>query len=965
MAPGSILDGNTADLIFESVSPPVITEDGRRAAFAANLSSDLTMPQSVKSYWFADLKEDDFYDLTLAAISGMEVEGSDMVLDLDWINTGNGFESPRNIAQIALDTVTGKLAFVAGLVAKENPGEPETALFIADTTGIELVTKQGPSGIKTQPQFEGDVPIDIDVGFQEIKFVNDRLVFNSSVTNPTTFIQSTGIAVYENRELTYPIISAVGIPSSFFDSQVNQEVTIERTGQVATNANGAIVYTLSGRVPNAPACTFNNRNVELLRYRSPGEEAFTTISKNWNTLPEGSGFFEDTFISGFREISLNADNDVVAIASLGEFVGEQTQDCPLGTPDFPTNKSAIILFETVDQTPTESVIVATADMAEGYEGVGSNIINRLDSLQMAGSYVSYYAYFPGDPINFGSTIALYRTHLDFEGPGELIFHLAGPSHVEGLGTIDLIIHSLLGPNGDMVVQLITNDRSRRGLVYVSPPDEEGNSEYTLLASSSSNQNFLCEEDCNSFPPELAALGFIPGGNVLGPSLGPEAGYGTWINTYQAGWMLTNDMFSSNRREYSVLFKFGEPPVIEEPTFPQPPGLTLDGSSDTAYQISLKNIEEKDYEIWESNDLNLWSFLAKLSETPGSPLPAQVSVPKPLVDSTFWDLRNVSPPPVEALPAITTSSGIQNAFLHTGNAGEPILSSAVASYGAAAAGAGLNVFSQSPSLIAPALVGIQVGLNAGEMNVEKTDLTIQGVGNIHFKMTRSYRSQLAYDGPLGYGWDFRYNERLFIQENGDAHHLNGQGGLLIWISTSPSTFKSPTGHFGTLRKNTDGSFSSRDPDGFKHHFTDQGRLSSLEDCWGNTLTLTYDQRGNIQHIFDPYGRRIDFGYAPVAGVDRLQQVRDYTGRTLVYNYNQKGNLTEVTGPKIVGSLNGNDFPFGRTELYTYKSDIANAQLDHNLLTITLPEQVAQADPPNVVVQYGEDSNNPDSLDKVVS
>ncbi|MEZ6083435.1 MAG: hypothetical protein R3E58_05660 [Phycisphaerae bacterium] len=76
---------------------------------------------------------------------------------------------------------------------------------------------------------------------------------------------------------------------------------------------------------------------------------------------------------------------------------------------------------------------------------------------------------------------------------------------------------------------------------------------------------------------------------------------------------------------------------------------------------------------------------------------------------------------------------------------------------------------------------------------------------------------------------------------------------------------------------------------------------------------------------------------------IQSVTDFAGRQIVYDYYQTpdvggdaGDLKSVTTPPIVGTPNGNDFPLGKTTIYTYSEGFADPRLNHNLLTITDPK-----------------------------
>src|SRR5581483_8815815 len=48
----------------------------------------------------------------------------------------------------------------------------------------------------------------------------------------------------------------------------------------------------------------------------------------------------------------------------------------------------------------------------------------------------------------------------------------------------------------------------------------------------------------------------------------------------------------------------------------------------------------------------------------------------------------------------------------------------------------------------------------EERLSATDLYVRGRGDIDFRLTRTYASRVQYDGAIGQGWDFNYNERIF-------------------------------------------------------------------------------------------------------------------------------------------------------------------------------------------------------------
>ena len=154
---------------------------------------------------------------------------------------------------------------------------------------------------------------------------------------------------------------------------------------------------------------------------------------------------------------------------------------------------------------------------------------------------------------------------------------------------------------------------------------------------------------------------------------------------------------------------------------------------------------------------------------------------------------------------------------------------------------------------------KVYLHNGEENFERIDLVIPGRGDIHFVMRRRYRSRLDYDGPLGFGWDFDYNERLFEREDGDLVRSNGKGHVDRWKKGTGEKFVAPSGHFRSLRRETDGRYVLRSPSGFKRVYGPDGSLQAHMDRNGNTLRFEYDSRGNLAVVIDPYGREIGFEF----------------------------------------------------------------------------------------------------------
>jgi YD repeat-containing protein len=231
-------------------------------------------------------------------------------------------------------------------------------------------------------------------------------------------------------------------------------------------------------------------------------------------------------------------------------------------------------------------------------------------------------------------------------------------------------------------------------------------------------------------------------------------------------------------------------------------------------------------------------------------------------------------------------------------------------------------------------------HSGEFFLQTTDLSIPGRG-LDFEFTRTYRSQVEYDGPLGHGWDFAFNARL-TPLGSDVKVHDGAGRVEDVFGRIDTThFSSPPGVYAVLLENVDDSFDLRWPDGTiqRFHALDgsqtQGALAWIEDRNGNRIRLLYDFQGLLTRVVDSMGRVVTFGYRTDG---RLETVTDFTGRTWQYAYGGSGNdLISARSPLVTGTPNGNDFPNGKTTRYNYSSGFADARLNHNLLEVVPPNE----------------------------
>lgn len=260
----------------------------------------------------------------------------------------------------------------------------------------------------------------------------------------------------------------------------------------------------------------------------------------------------------------------------------------------------------------------------------------------------------------------------------------------------------------------------------------------------------------------------------------------------------------------------------------------------------------------------------------------------------------------------------------------------------------------------------VVLNTSEVLLSRNDLTIPGRGDLDFRLERVYRSGWNFDGPLGHNWTGPLFEVLQVQGNGDVRRANGSGHVDLWVRQINGSFVAPRGFFGTLIRDTDGRYILRFPDGSRCHYRNDGRLLAKEDRFSNRMLFKYDAEGNLSQVLDVYGRIIQFIFETAPdGIKRLTRARDFANREVVYSYDANGNLISARSPIVTGTTTGNDFPNGRTETYAYTAGAANAALNHNLVSVTAPQEVAVGGPPFLQFAYGTNPGDALTFDKVIS
>jgi RHS repeat-associated protein len=181
----------------------------------------------------------------------------------------------------------------------------------------------------------------------------------------------------------------------------------------------------------------------------------------------------------------------------------------------------------------------------------------------------------------------------------------------------------------------------------------------------------------------------------------------------------------------------------------------------------------------------------------------------------------------------------------------------------------------------------INFSTGNKYKRQTDLLIDGPG-LPFGFNRFYNSQNPDQGILGYGWTATFSDRINVSSDeitliqSDARHVN-------FVDDGQGQFISVADKVRVIEAEGDG-YRLTEPDGRAMSFNNGGQLVTIQDTNGNTQTITYSE-GKISSVTDSFGRSLTFGYS---GDGRLSTLTTPVGQ-FTYSYDAAGNLVRVDNP----------------------------------------------------------------------
>lgn len=171
---------------------------------------------------------------------------------------------------------------------------------------------------------------------------------------------------------------------------------------------------------------------------------------------------------------------------------------------------------------------------------------------------------------------------------------------------------------------------------------------------------------------------------------------------------------------------------------------------------------------------------------------------------------------------------------------------------------------------------------------ETDFSISTpVGEFAFR--RTYNSQSAESGLLGYGWTTSFEERIISLT--DRIILVEAGGRDVHFTSNGTSWVNQHGKVRTITETASG-FELLEPDGTILAFASDGRIISKTDRNGNQILYSYNTTSHLlESISDNFGNEISLAY----NGGRLQTLTTPVG-SFTYAYEDgNDNLTKVTAP----------------------------------------------------------------------
>lgn len=194
--------------------------------------------------------------------------------------------------------------------------------------------------------------------------------------------------------------------------------------------------------------------------------------------------------------------------------------------------------------------------------------------------------------------------------------------------------------------------------------------------------------------------------------------------------------------------------------------------------------------------------------------------------------------------------------------------------------------------------VNVGL--GNFVTAETDVSVAGIGP-ELGVTRTYNSLDPRIAAFGQGWSFNYDMTWLADPAGNVSVIYPDGRREVHTKNGDGSFTPPPSYYSKLVSNGSGGYTLTQKDGQVVAFNSSGKVTSITDANGKSVTLAYDGSGFLSTATSaPSGRVLTFTWSAgrVSSVS-TQSVAAY-GHVLTWSYTYSGaSLTKVCNPRDTG------------------------------------------------------------------
>jgi RHS repeat-associated protein len=199
-----------------------------------------------------------------------------------------------------------------------------------------------------------------------------------------------------------------------------------------------------------------------------------------------------------------------------------------------------------------------------------------------------------------------------------------------------------------------------------------------------------------------------------------------------------------------------------------------------------------------------------------------------------------------------------------------------------------------------------------------DRDYAGVGQHALQFERFYASRDLANAGMGRTWRHSYAAMLVVLSDGSggsvrAFRPDGRR-LTFTIAGGTASAEADVSERLVIVPQSGGApprWRLIDLDDRTETYSAEGRLESIADRAGQTISIVYRANGQIDYVRDQFNRRLTFGH-DAAG--RIASITDSAGAITTYGYDAQGRLSTVTRPD------------GRVRTYLYNEPLQTAGAD---------------------------------------